>query len=140
MLGFAVYELFFKGKALQNLTFFPQAVQSVDMSGANPVLNLGILVQNTSSSQLTLYGLAGNLTANGTLVGNLSSFTPTIIPPTSQTVVYVQIRLALLGIVNDIIRAIQYGNFQQDLVLNGSANVDSYQIPLDLTFKIGGAQ
>lgn len=55
----------------------------------------------------------------------------------STTPVQVQVRMLLLGLVNDILRAIQYNNVSQALELQGAANVDAIQVPLDLKFTVG---
>ena len=95
------------------------------------------MAQNTSNQVLSCYSFAASLTANNILIGNVASFTPQIIAPNSQQIISVDVRLSILGIVNDIIRDVQFGNFQQDIILNGFANVDNYQVPITMTFKAG---
>ena len=105
--------------------------------GVTPVLTLGLVAQNVSNQQMTIKSIVANLFTNNYLVGNLASFTPQVILPTSQVTLYVDVRLSPLSIVNDIIRAIQYGNFQQNVVLKGDMNVDNMVLPVDMNYKIG---
>jgi LEA14-like dessication related protein len=109
----------------------------VHFDGATPVLTVGLVVENTSNQSMTIKSLVGNLYANGYNVGHLSAFDPQEITPNSQSVISIDIRMGLLGIVNDIIRAVQYGNFTQDLQLTGYANVDNLQVPIDEKYKAG---
>lgn len=140
--GVLAYTLLTKRSALSTINFFPVANDvTIQFDGATPVMTIGLAAQNTSNQQLVLRSFAGDLlaTVNGTeyTVGNISSFTQTVVAPNSQTVIELQVRLFLIGVVNDLIRSLQFGNFQQDLRIKAFANIDNYQIPVDLNYKIG---
>lgn len=81
--------------------------------------------------------ISGELYANGYLVGNIGNFGILSIQPNSEGVIYITVRLMLIGLTNEIIRVFQFGNFSQDLVLKGFVNVDNYQIPLNMQYSIG---
>jgi len=119
-----------------NLVFLPGSVSSVVMSGANPLITFTIQVQNTSSTSLTINSLAGNIIANGTLIGNISSFTPTTIPP-GVTLLPVTANLQAVSLVSSILNIFQNNSGSQALALQGSANVGGIPVPLNLTYTIG---
>ena len=126
-----------KATATGKLLFYPGSIENIHFEGTTPVMRLGIVAQNTSNQALTFNSLAASLTANGTLIGNIGAFAPQAVMPNSQQIIYIDVRLSLIGIVNDIIRDVQYGNFSQDIVVSGFANVENYQVPLQMTFKAG---
>lgn len=133
-----LYNAINKGHALGTLNWFPSGVQDISFDGATPVMKLALMAQNTSGQQMVLNSFAGNLYANDILIGNLSSFSPQVIPPNNQRVLIFNVRLSLLGIVNDIINAFQSHSTVQSFVLEAHANVDNFQIPVDLNYKVGG--
>lgn len=102
-----------------------------------PVAEIGIGVQNTSNQSFRVNSIAGNAYSNGSYVGNIGSFVPVEVPPNSQAVIMVKVRLQLVGIVNNIIDAFQDKHFTQDVKLTLSANVDNLQLPIDLNYKVG---
>lgn len=132
-----LYNIFNKSAAAGTLNFYPESVRQIRFEGATPIMTVGLAVQNTSASKFVIKSIAGNLYANTYLVGNLSYFTPQAINPNSQSVILLDVRLGLLGIVQDIIRAFQFGNFQQDLIFKSFANVDNFQVPINITYKVG---
>jgi len=123
-------------KAAGRLLFFPGGVQGFEFDGVTPVAYLDFVVQNTSNADLTLNSVAGNVYANGYLVGNISQFNQQNIPGNSEIRFPVQVRFQLIGIVNDIIRAFQQGSFHQDLSIEGTANAQGVPIRLDLKFSV----
>jgi hypothetical protein len=62
---------------------------------------------------------------------------PFQVPAGGQAFQVLQVRLGMLAIVNDIIRAFQYQNFQEKVTFQGSANVGGVQVPLELSYTIG---
>lgn len=129
---------FFKGRALGNLIFSPGAVTGMrfDTSGS-PVIDFTLQVQNTSSVGLRVDSIAGNVFSNSQLIGNVSTFTPVQIQGNAVTYVQVSARLRILGLVNDLIRAFQYKNISQAVQLQGFANVEGIQMPLNINFTVG---
>lgn len=131
------YNLFTKSRALGTMNFYPDKVRQMEFDGATPVIQLGILAQNTSNQNLVVRSFAGNLYSNDFLIGNVSSFVPFQVAPNSQTLLILNVRLSLIGIVNDIIRAWTEKNFTQNIQVRAYANIDNYQVPVNLSFKIG---
>ena len=107
------------------------------MQGLTPVMTLSLLVQNTSSQDFTIRSLGGTLSANGYVIGKLSSFQTVQIRGNSEGLIIVEVNLFLLGIVNDIIQIFATGNTTQEIQLRAYANVDNYQIPVNMKFIIG---
>lgn len=135
--GVILYTIFAKKTALGTINFYPASVQNIHFDGATPIMTIGLAAQNTSNQKFVIRSIAANLYANDYQVGNLSSFTQQIVNANSQNVLMLDIRMSLLSIVNDIIRAFQMGNFSQELKLQGYVNIDNYQVPLNITYKIG---
>lgn len=132
VIGFSIWR---KKTALQNVVFLPGPVVGIFMSGASPVIQVTLIAQNTSDQTLMLQSLAGNVFANSTLIGNISSFSTQYIPANSQTSILVSMRLYALGLVNDIISIFQNKNQIQEITVEGSANVGFFQVPVPLRLK-----
>lgn len=139
--GVLLYTILTKRAALSSINFFPSAVRDIHFDGATPVMTLGLVAQNTSNQKLVVRSVAGNLaaTVNGSeyQVGNISNFVTQEVNANSQSELVLQVRLQPIGIVNDLIRSLQFGNFTQALRLQAYANIDNYQVPIDLKFTIG---
>lgn len=100
-------------------------------------MTLGLAVQNTSNQSFTVYSLAGEVFANDYLIGNIGNFSAQTIKPNSQAVMSITCRLSLIGIVTDIITAINNKTFNQVIELDMVANVDNLQVPIDVKYKFG---
>lgn len=135
--AFILYSLIRKGKAAGTLNFYPSNIKDLYIENARPVIVLGVAVQNTSNQNFTLNSFAGNLYANGYLVGNVSNFTPQTVSRNSEQIIDIKIRMGVLGVVNNIIQAWNNGSFQQDLEFDGYANVDNLQVHVPLKYQIG---
>lgn len=135
--GLLAYNLFTKGRALGTLNFYPAEVSSVRFDGLTPVVTLGLAVQNTSGQQMILRSFAGNVFANGYLIGNVASYTPTAIRANGESRIFVTARFSILGLVNDIIEAITTKNFKQTFELSAFANVNNFQIPVKIKYSVG---
>ena len=126
-----------QARSVANLTFFPNGITGMAFEGLSPVAYLSVLVQNTSNVAIDLNSLSGSVLVDNTLVGNISNFSPIRINANAETVMPLKVRFAILGIVNDIIQSFQQGNFQKNIVLEGTVNANGVQVPLTLTFQIG---
>jgi hypothetical protein len=137
--GVAVYAIYqaYKLNATGKLNFYPGQVQSIDFVGSSPYLSFSLLVQNTSAVAVTINSLAGNLYSGDTLLGNIFQGTPVTVPANGQATPVITAELSMIAIVNDLIRAFQYKNFQESIKFEGTANVGGVQIPLSLQFTIG---
>jgi len=105
--------------------------------GIIPVLRLNIAFQNPSNQQFIVRSLTGNVMANDTVIGNVSSFQTIYINPNAQAILPVYIRLSPLGIVSDLLRLIQTGaGISQTIRVKGYVNANSIVAPIDLSYKI----
>lgn len=138
-IGLLAFILLSKARALGNLVFTPGTVQSMAFVGSTPVAQVSINAQNTSSASITINAFAGNVYSNNTLVGNIASFTPVLIPGNSITPVTVGIQFMLMGVANDIVNAFSSNNFSQDIKITGYANVSGLQLPVNLDFSFGNS-
>lgn len=118
------------------LNFYPASVKDISFDGITPVVTLGLAIQNPSGQSFTVSSIVGNVTANGTLIGNVSSFNPIYVKANSQQVYYLNVRLSLLGIVNDIIKAFNGGGIGQQFVFSAYVNANNFTIPLTITYKV----
>jgi LEA14-like dessication related protein len=135
--GLMAFIFISKAKAASTLIFLPGGINSISFENATPVVDLSLIVQNTSSSGFTLESMAGNLYCDGTYIGNLSSFIPIDIAGNSESIVNVRARLQLIGIINEIIAAITNKNISKTIQLRGNANAGFVRAPIDVAFKIG---
>ena len=70
------------------------------------------------------------------LIGYLSDFAAQIIAAHSQTSILLTAKLQTIGIVSDLINALNAGDFSQVIKLSASANVDYLQIPIEYEYKL----
>ena len=128
-----------KARALSNLIFSPGTVQGIQFDGISPVIQITVLVQNTAGVPVTLLSMAGNVftadAGSSTLIGNISTFQPVTVPGNSSALVVLNVRMRLLGIVNDVIAAFQTRNYTKVLDFRCSANVGML-LPVPVNFKI----
>jgi hypothetical protein len=125
-------------RAASNLTYFPGEITGFSLSGFSPVITADLIVQNTSNVEFTINSLAGNVLSDGTIIGNLSNFTPVRIPANSQGVIPLTFTLQPLGVVNDIIQIITGGSGQRNLMVQGSVNANGMQQPFSVPYNVGG--
>lgn len=97
-------------------------------------------MQNTSNHAFNIYSIAGSVYSqtNGKsyLIGYLSDFTPTAIAPHSQTTLIITAKLQVIGVVSDLLTALNAGDYSQVIDLKATANVDYLQVPIDYTYKL----
>lgn len=139
LIGGAVlaYNAFTKYNASGALNFYPANANSLAFDGTTPVLTVGVAVSNPTNTAFTIRGFSGTVTANDYMIGVAESYETRIIQPRANTVLPIQIRLGLVGIAADIVNAITSGNkFSQVLKLSATANVDNFNVPVKLTYKI----
>jgi len=134
---FVGYNLFQEKKNAKYLNFYPSNVENIGFDGLTPTATIGIVAQNPSNSQFVIRAITGNLTSNGYLIGNFSQFLDQIIQPTSSSVIYIDVRLSLLSVVNDLIKAFSTGSFSQQMEFKGTVNVDGFIQTLDINYKVG---
>lgn len=135
--GVLIYNAITKGRAATLLNFFPRSVDKIAFKGLSPEISFTLLCQNTSNQVINFNSLAGDLYSNGYYIGNLSHFIRHQIPGNSEVAIKLTARLAMIGIVQDIVKAFQGGGFTQMVEFKGQANIDKYQVPVTFKYKIG---
>lgn len=129
--------LFGKARAAGTLIFLPGRVLSVGYDNGAATVKIELIVQNTSSGGITLESIAGNLYSGDTYIGNASSFVPQQILQNSQSSLVINIRLGLLGLVQDIFTAFNSGAFVRIIRFSGFANAGFVRVPVNVEFNVG---
>lgn len=129
--------LFGKARAAGTLFFLPGRVNNIYFDGATPVLSLSLRVQNTSSQGFTVESMAGNILSGDFVIGNFSNFNPVYIAGNSEIVVPINVRLMLVGIVQDIITSFATRSFVKVITLQGLVNAGFVRAPVNVTFEVG---
>jgi LEA14-like dessication related protein len=136
-LAVAAYFVYTQKKAIGLLNYYIKNV-GLSFDGLTPLLLLNIGIQNPSNAQFVVNDFVGNISANGFNVGTIYSFRKLIVPPASQVVYPVIVRMNLISIVSDIINLIQSGSgISQTIVLTGVVNASGIVAPVTLNYKIG---
>lgn len=125
-----------KAAASRNLNFFPSDIKRIRFEGIVPILTLGITIQNPNNVRMVIRSMVGNISANGIMVGNISTYRDTAINARSQAVMFLDVRLSLIGVVNDIVKAFKPGGIQQTVVIDAWVNVDNITVPMKMTYKV----
>jgi len=133
---YLAYNLFKVGR-LARMIFFPGSIHSFDFIGSTPVIEFNVQIQNTSSKYVRVNSLAGNLFSDGVLVGNVHTTSLINVPPNQSISTRLTAQLGLLGIVNTLIASWQNRDMSKEIVFDGYANVDDFQLPLELKFNLG---
>ena len=136
--GLLVFALFSKIRAIANLVFLPGNISNIGFYGANPTMTFTVFAQNTAGTAVTVNSFAGNIYCNGTLIGNISSFNQITLPANSQTPVPLNAQLMGISVVSDLISAYSSGSTAQNVEIKGYANGVGFQVPIDLSFSVGG--
>lgn len=137
LLGVAAFVIWSKVRAIANLIFSPGSITGVDIVGTVPFIYFTVYVQNTASTGVTVDSFAGNIWANGQLIGNISNFSPVYLAPNQQTSVPITAQLGFLGIVNEIISAFTTNSSRQQIEVKGYANGAGFQVPLNIKLLVG---
>lgn len=138
--GLIVYNLFTKSIALGSIKFLSARIVGVQFDGATPILKMVLPAQNTSNQKFNIKSVSGDLyivqSTKNIFVGNVSNFQTQEVLPNAQSDVAFNVRLSLIGVVNDLLNSLSYGNFKTTLKLDGLVNVDNYQVPLTTTMNV----
>jgi LEA14-like dessication related protein len=133
--GIAGLYLWNLSKAAGNLTYFPGNITGFHL--LPPTIFLELVIQNTSNIEFTINSLAANVTSDGTQIGNVSNFTPVVVPSNSQGAIPLTLSLQPIGLVNDIISIITGGNGSRTILIEGTVNANGMQQTFSLPFKVG---
>ncbi len=119
-----------KANTGQHLQFLP-----VGASWDGGALQIQVGVQNPTNDSLQYNSLAAQVTANGTIIGNLSGFVPKLIAPNQQTTIPVNFTPNILGALSTIFNQVTQGGGGIMIGINGAANVNGITLPVSLTFQ-----
>jgi hypothetical protein len=110
---------------------------SMSLNGITPVVTLGVTAQNVTSEALQFGALAGNAYLNGTLIGNVSGFTPVNIAAQSQTVIPLTIVINATAVISDVVSLLNgTAGTSVALEVKGTANVSNLVLPVDITYNV----
>ncbi len=132
--GFLAYKAYQSKQSAGTLNFYPASLKSLSFDGITPVLSVGVAVQNPSNQNYQVRAIVGNLYANGNLIGNVSNFTVVNVAAAAQTIYPLQIRLSLLGIVQNIIDAFNGNGLHVNAELQANANVNGFVVPIKIQY------
>jgi LEA14-like dessication related protein len=125
-----------KANAAGNLVFIPGTISDIGVGDADPYMTISVIAQNTSNTSLLLNSFAGNVYANGTLIGNVSNFSGVVVPANTQASIPMQVLLLPLGIVSDLIQAFKNKSTAQSISIQAKANVNGFQVDVPLNFML----
>jgi hypothetical protein len=135
--GFAGLYYWNLSRAAGNLIYQPGTIVGFSMNGYSPTVTAELIVQNTSNIEFTISSLAGNVTSNGTQIGNISNFTPVRVLANSQGALPITLALQPIGLAFDIITSITNGMGSHTVRVQGSVNANGFQNSFSLEYKIG---
>lgn len=124
-------------RSAANLNYFPGNITGFSLQGLSPVITVDLIVQNTSNVDFTINSLSGNATTDNILIGNIADFTPTLVPANSQRAIPLTLTLFSLGIVDNIINALQGGSVHKTILVQGTVNANGAQVPISLQYNVG---
>lgn len=125
------FRLFGMGRAAQSLSYFVDRV-SVGLEGLQPVLNIGLGVQNPSNASINVNSVVGQISVAGKQIANISSFVATDIAANAETVFPLKARLDLGGIVSsglDLLKG-------QTIDFVGNINAAGLLVPVSFSQKV----
>lgn len=131
------YNALAKGKAAMSLNFFPGKFSNINFKNGSPTANFSILAQNSSNQFLKINSIVGNLYSNGYLIGNVSSYNINELKPNSESFINLNVRLFLIGVVQELIDAIKGNGFTHVINFEGQINLNKFQVPLNLKYTVG---
>lgn len=93
------------------------------------------MIQNVSNQVLNFNSMAGTVSINYNMVGNISYFpgVPIAIQPNSQQQVDIAFQLSLVGLAGEIIAAINTPASTLNFVASGNMNVNNLVLPFSVS-------
>lgn len=108
----------------------------MSLTGITPVISIQVTAQNVTNESLQFNALTANAYLNGTLIGNVSGFTPITIGALSQVVIPLQIIVNATLLISDVISILSgSAGVSAQLEAKGTANVSNLLLPVDLIYK-----
>ena len=134
--GYAAYWLYKKYTALKDLHL---SIQDIRVSEQNlqPVLDVNLLVRNLTAEQLDINAIAGRLSMNGTVVGDIVSNVGQSIPALSDIIVPLRVNLYSSGIATVVKGFLD--NFSAPAAMfnfNGTVKVKGVNVPASFNYSL----
>jgi hypothetical protein len=109
---------------------------SISVTGLFPVITVIVTAQNVTNSDVQFNALAANAFLNGTMIGNVSGFTPVLVGALSQSTIPLTIQVNATELISDVV-SILSGSAQvaANLEIKGTANISNLVVPVDLIYK-----
>jgi hypothetical protein len=127
--GFALYEFTKIKNAANTVQIVFQGIQPQGVLD----YNLQFLVQNVSNTSAQLNALAGTVSINNNVVGNLSNFQPVTVPATAQQEVNVDFKPNLIGLTSEALQLLGSSGQTLTFAVNGTMNVNGLLLPFNVT-------
>lgn len=97
----------------------------------NPVIEIGLIVQNPTNQKITVRSIAGSLYVNSELVGYLNTNVSQVIQAFGETPLKLRMRPTAIGVIKTLINLFKKPIPGTVVRFEGSANVDGINIPFD---------
>jgi hypothetical protein len=136
LLGLGVVALLYVGNLAVAGNVLQCYIQSVNFTGLTSG-TIVLVVQNPSNASIELNSMAGTVSANGSLIGNISNFQGGVaIPANQQVPVNITVNLSLASLIGGLYSALTSptGTNNIAFVIAASANINGGVIvPLNIT-------
>jgi hypothetical protein len=134
--GIAAYYFAQLGVAGATVQFVFNGVQFQTLSQ----LQIQVIVQNVSNATVSFAAMTADIAVNGSSIGQASYFPtpPTIIQPTSQQIINLNVNLSLLNLPAAIANLVNNvpGSGAYNFTITGNANINSLVVPFTLNKTI----
>ena len=127
---FGVGYYLYKKKSLGNNARF--SFDAIKLSGTNIIVTVGIL--NAVSSTATLKSMVGDLIVNGNIIATGSLFDAVTIPPNTKTQFNITFVPSATGVLSTLKNIIKQGLKNIKAKFVGTANINGFNMPIDLTY------
>ena len=130
--GAIAYYFYSKKKLATALQY---SIEAVSIKGTKIILKLGLL--NPTGTPANFNSFVGTLFVKGIQVATIENFNKTKIAPNSKTIIDFTITPTGLGILQTISKLLKKGGLKNlSAELKGTANVDSVNFPVDITYNV----
>jgi LEA14-like dessication related protein len=116
-------------------TVLQYSIEAISIKGTKIFLKLGLL--NPTGTPANFNSFVGTFFIKGTQVATVENFNKTRIAPNSKTTIDFTISPSGLGILQTISKLLKKGGLKNlSAQLKGTANVDSVNFPVDITYSV----
>lgn len=135
--GLGVMLLLGKGLGASTLGFSFRSVYGLSMSGLNFILKLEFTISNPSNTNFDVKGISGNISVNGSVLGNVADYTRRVISARSAQNVIIPFTISVAGLGSVLMERIK-GNTSQVLTVSfdGFVNESNNVVPVHTKFSL----